>query len=280
MNKSFFAALITAALLCATALAQSTTPSSQNPNTPSAQPEPQPAAPSPANPAPNSTVPSKAASSVKIAPGSVIPVELIKTVDAKKAKPGDPVVARVTMDMKTSSGEVLVPKNTKVLGHVTAAQPRNKEQKESQVGISFDRAELNGGEVSLPMSIQAVIAPPTNNANNAGSSDQSAPAGAGSPAPSPMAAGRSGSTPGAGQTQSSTNTSPNAVGNEGTNNSQDNSQQSNSRPQINGNTQGVIGISDLKLESAQTGAQGSVLTSDKNNVKVESGTFLLLKVNQ
>ena len=279
MKKSFFTALMTTALLCDAGLAQSTMPSSQNPST-SAPPEAQPAPPSQANPAPNSMAPSQAASSPKIAPGSVIPVELTKTVDAKKAKPGDPVVARVTMDVKTTSGEVLVPKNTKVLGHVTAAQARNKEQKESQVGISFDRAELNGGEVSLPMSIQAVIAPPTNNANNAGSSDQSAPAGGGSPAPSSMPAGRSGSMGGASQTQTSNNAAPNAVGNEGTNNSQNNPQQSNSRPQINGNTQGVVGISDLKLEPAQTGAQGSVLSSEKNNVKVESGTFLLLKVNQ
>jgi len=44
-----------------------------------------------------------------------------------------------TQDMKTPGGEVLVPKDTKVMGHVTEAQPRNKEQKESQVGIAFDR---------------------------------------------------------------------------------------------------------------------------------------------
>jgi hypothetical protein len=35
----------------------------------------------------------------------------------------------------------------------------------------------------------------------------------------------------------------------------------------------------LKLEAGQNAAQGSVLSSEKNNVKVESGTMLLLKVN-
>lgn len=50
-----------------------------------------------------------------------------------------------------------------------------------------------------------------------------------------------------------------------------------SMPQINSQTQGVIGISNLQLSSAN-GAQGSVMTSDKNNVKLESGTMLLLKV--
>ena len=49
----------------------------------------------------------------RIAPGSVIPVELTKTIDAKKAKSGDPVEAKVTQDLKTNSGDVLVPKDTK-----------------------------------------------------------------------------------------------------------------------------------------------------------------------
>jgi len=283
--KNFLpAALITGALLCGASFAQSATPSAQNPSAPSTQPEAQPASSSPALPqsqttqSPGPAAPAanqaQTASTLKIAPGSVIPVELTKTIDAKKAKPGDQVVARVTMDMKTTSGEVLVPKNTKVLGHVTEAQPRNKDQKESQVSVAFDRAELNGAEVSLPMSIQAVIAPPTTNANNAAPPDQSAPAGGGSAASSQPSAGR-GSMGSSAQTPPS-NTSPNAVGNEGANAPQE----SNAHPQINGNTQGVVGISNLKLEPAQAPAQGSVLSSEKNNVKVESGTFLLLKVNQ
>jgi hypothetical protein len=42
----------------------------------------------------------------------------------------------------------------------------------------------------------------------------------------------------------------------------------------------VIGISNLTLSPPANGAQGSVMTSEKNNVKLESGTMLLLKVNQ
>jgi hypothetical protein len=62
--------------------------------------------------------------------------------------------------------------------------------------------------------------------------------------------------------------------------SSDTAQGSGARPPITGSTQGVIGISNLKLESARTATQGSVLSSEKNNVKVESGTMLLLKVTQ
>ena len=51
------------------------------------------------------------------------------------------------------------------------------------------------------------------------------------------------------------------------------------RPVINTQTQGVIGISNVTLSPAPGGAQGSVMTSEKSNVKLESGTILLLKVN-
>ena len=92
----------------------------------------------------------------------MIPVQLSKTVDAKKAKTGDEVVATVTQDMKTNSGDVLMPKDTKVIGHVTEVQARNKEQKQSELGIAFDHAVVKGDQMQLPMSIQAVIAPTSN----------------------------------------------------------------------------------------------------------------------
>jgi hypothetical protein len=269
MKTILISATLMAALAGATAFAQSpgasdtsaTQASPQSTGQPQSQTAPQTASPA----TPDST----AAAAPRIAPGSVIPVELTKTIDAKKAKPGDEVVAKVTMDLKTNSGEVLVPKDTKVTGHVTEAQARSKDQKESQVGIAFDHATLKDGSVALPMSIQAVIAP-VNNENSGAGVDQGPAAGGSAPA-SPAGAGRSGGM--SGQTQAST-PSPNAVPTTGTDN-----QQGSARPQINGNTQGVVGIANLKLDAGQNATQGSVLSSEKNNVKVESGTMLLLKVN-
>ena len=276
--------LVSGALLCTAAFAQSEMPSAQNPSAPAAQPQAQPATPSHAQPeaqpqasqpAQSGQAPSTAGQATaqhRIAPGSVIPVQLTKTIDAKKAKTGDPIVATVTMDMTTSTGEVLVPKDTKVMGHITEAQARTKEQKESQLGIAFDRAVLKDGEMSLPMSIQAVIAPPSNNANGVESDQGASAPPVGGSAASPMSGGRNG---GAGQTQAA-GTSPSALPSEGTSDSRG----GGAHPPISGNTQGVVGISNLKLEPGQSPAQGSVLSSEKNNVKVESGTMLLLKVNQ
>jgi hypothetical protein len=210
--KNFFpAAFLTGALLCAASFAQNA-PSAQTPSAPPSQPDtqlapsasPQPAAPQSQpviEPTAAPTATYQTAGQRRIAPGSVIPVQLTKTIDAKKAKPGDEVVAKVTMDLKTTGGEVMIPKDTKVMGRVTEAQARSKEQKESQVGIAFDRAVLKDGEMPLPMSIQAVIAPPSNNANSGGGVDQTTPASSGATAASPMGSGHSPAA-GAGATQS------------------------------------------------------------------------------
>jgi hypothetical protein len=266
--RSILAALFSMTLLCGAALAQQTPPpnpetqtprSDEQPNQPSQQGQPaaQPAASQ-----------KQSSSSLKIAPGSVIPVKLSKTVDAKKAKTGDEVVATVTQDMKTNSGDVLVPKDTKVMGHVTEVQARNKEQKQSELGIAFDHAVVKGDQMPLPMSIQAVIAPPSNNSAAEAPEGPPSTAGGGS-ASSPMAGSRAGASP----SSSQQNYPPGAASGA--------SPQGEPRPPITGNTQGVIGMSDVNLESgSQNSQQGSLLTSEKNNVKIEKGTMMLLRVNQ
>jgi hypothetical protein len=219
---------------------------------------------------PASSTSTPAAAPTRIAPGSVIPVSLSKTIDAKKVKTGDEVVTTVTQDMKTTTGSVLVPKDTKVIGHVTEAQPRNKEQKESQLGIAFDRAVLKDGDtMQMPMSIQAIIGPQNNqNTPGGGNSEASATGG--------PTAGSTGGRPGmGGSAQAST---PSTSGNDVPS---DNQTAKNARPPITAQTQGVVGISNLTLAPASTGAaQGSIVTSEKNNVKLESGTMMLLRVSQ
>jgi hypothetical protein len=125
----------------------------------------------------------------RVAPGSVIPVQLTKTIDSKKAKAGEEIEVKVTQDMKNDNGEILVPKDTKVLGHITEAQKRSKEQKESELGITFERAMMNGSEVPMPMSIQAIIVPPPQNTTSNAAADNSgamsAPSGGGAPQAAP-----------------------------------------------------------------------------------------------
>jgi hypothetical protein len=261
--RNSITAIFLSGLLCAAVALNAQSTNGQD-STPQAQPSTQ--------------VPANQASTpqaLRIAPGSVIPVQLTKAIDAKKTKTGDEITAKVTQDMKTTSGEVLVPKDTEIIGHVTEAQARSKEQKESQVGIAFDHAVVKGSQMQLAMLIQAVIAPPSNNAADSGSTPASgggAPGGSASGSPTGGGSARAGGMGGGSSSQAQQSNYPQSADSSG-------SSQSSARPQITGNTQGVIGMPDVKLETTgQNSAQGSVVSSEKNNVKIEKGTMLLLKV--
>ena len=265
--KNLFKATAFMALTCGVALAQSASPSS-NSGTP--QPQAQPGTPqSAAQSATTGQHPTR------VAPGSVIPVQLTKTVDAKKAKTGDEVVAKVTMDMKTQSGDVLVPKDTKVIGHVTEAQKREKDQKQSELGLVFDHAVTkDGNTMQMPMSIQAVIGQQQQNQQ----SEANTPAGKEQAAGVPSGAAPTGAT--GGKSSGTTPPAPNASSSGSDAGAADAQAANGGRPPITAQTQGVIGISNLTLAPGSNATQGTVMTSDKNNVKLESGTMLLLKVNQ
>ena len=213
----------------------------------------------------------------RIAPGSVIPAQLTKTLDAKKVKTGDEVEAKVTQDLKTVNGELIVPKDTKLVGHITEAQARTKEQKESEIGIAFDHTVMKDGTAaSVPMSIQAVIAPPSQNSENNSAGPASAPqagppqAGGGGMSPDTRG-GRSGTAGGAQQQMPGSYPS-----------GEDHPAPPAGSPahSVTANTQGVVGMSDYSLSTPGDETKGSVVSSEKNNVKLESGTMLLLKVNQ
>src|SRR6202451_4546958 len=119
MRKYLFA-ILSGALMAGVASAQNNSggsaqlPSSADPSTSQQTAPAQQPAPS------TSAVPSNAAatSPIRIAAGSVIPVQLANTIDAKKEKTGDEVIAKVTMEMKSNNGDVLVAKDTKVIGAV------------------------------------------------------------------------------------------------------------------------------------------------------------------
>ena len=259
--------------LTTTPSAQPNQPAQLTPQAPQETPRPGDLAAQQNTKSPSGNSPQSASSS-RIAPGTVIPVELTKSIDAKKVKTGDEVVAKVTMDLKTNSGEIVVPKDTKVVGHVTEAQTRSKEQKDSQVGIIFDRAVMkNGGEIAVPMSIQAIIAPQGSNSGNANNGNDQSTA-----APSANGSGASSNSGRAPRMGGAPPPAPNAS--MGSNTPTDDSSAASAHEPITGKTEGVVGLRDLKLATTATAAsQGSVVSSEKNNVKLESGTFMLLRVN-
>lgn len=193
------------------------------------------------------------ATPTKFSPGSMLPVELSKSLDAKKAHAGDPVLGKVPYDL-SANGKVVVPRDTKVIGHVAEVKPSDHGSKDSKLGIAFDKLTFkDGATVPLIAEVQAVAAPisnfPAAYADN--SPSESNPAGTNQhsemerPLPpnptAPQAELPSGS---AGE-------------------------------RLTPKSQGVVGLRGYAL--SQGTMQDSVISSPDRNVKLESGTQILLR---
>src|SRR5258708_6162668 len=117
-------------------------------------------------------------SSAALSNGTAMNAALSQPVDAKKNKPGDQVTAKTTEATK-SEGKVVIPKGSKLVGHVTECKQRGKEEKESAVGMVFDKAILkNGEEVPLNVTLRAIAAGQTAATSSGGGADLSAGGGA------------------------------------------------------------------------------------------------------
>lgn len=227
--------------------------------------------------------------SAALASGTTLQAALTKPVDAKKAKPGDQVTAQLTEDVK-SNGHVVLHKGSKLMGHVTEAQARGKGQSESKLGIVFDNAQLKDGEeASLNAVIQA-LAPPVHAAAFADAGETgtlSAPTG-GSGAVAGGGGLVGGVTRGTMSTLGSATGSVNNVGGgavAGVNSTVNSAAQTavgglNAQGALTSTSRGVVGLQGLTLNSASsTGAEASVISSATQNVKLESGTQMILQMS-
>jgi hypothetical protein len=85
-------------------------------------------------------------------------LELSKTLDAKKVKAGDPVTAQLLADV-VAHGKIVARRDSKLIGHVTEAQPYTKENPESRLGFVFDKVILKGGQEVPVQSLLLAIRP-------------------------------------------------------------------------------------------------------------------------
>ena len=226
-------------------------------------------------------------SSASLSNGTGVNAALSQPIDTKKNKPGDQVTARTTEATK-SQGKTVLPRGTKLIGHVTECKQRGKEEKESALGIVFDKAVLkNGEEIPMNLTVRALAAAQTTAASSAGSDDFSTGGGA-------MGSARSSSGGALGGVRSTAGAATGAVTNTAANvpavaggavNSTANAAGAtrgatgglNAAGQLTSNSQGVFGLEGLNLNSAASNStQGSLITSTSKNVHLDSGTQLLL----
>jgi hypothetical protein len=228
-----------------------------------------------------------------LASGTALNAALNSSVDSKKCKPGDPVNAHTTEPVK-SEGKTVIPKGSKLVGHVTQVSTRAKGESESSLGIVFDKAILKDGqEIPLNVGIRAIAS--AESAASAASPDMGTMGGAGGSAMGSGSAGGRGALGGVTSTAGAaagtvTSTAANAGGVAGgAANAAGRAGGSvagaangaagglNAAGQLTSNSQGVFGLNGLNLSTAASNAtQGSVITSTGKNVHLDSGTRMLL----
>jgi len=218
-------------------------------------------------------------SEASLAGGTAINATLNSSIDSKKAKPGEQITAHTVEAVKSADGRTILPKGTKLVGHVTKASARSNAQGESVLAIQFDKATLKGGQ-EVPLNnvvIQAIAAPGRETSNYGGYDTQPATA-PGSPSNNPSMSGSRGARPeGTPTTQPYPSTNPNRTTPDSANpNGSPGGETNNSGP-LPANARGVYGLEGLRLSASSSG-EGTVLTSSDKNIRLDGGTRLLLTV--
>jgi hypothetical protein len=225
--------------------------------------------------------------------GTALQAELTKSIDAKKAKTGDQVTAKLTQDVK-ANGKVVLHKGSKLVGHVTEAQARSKESAESKLGVVFDKAVLKDGQEMAFNGVIQALAPPAQGTLSA-SGDETGNFGSGMGSGTGMGRGRSsagGNAPigGGGNPVNSTlgsatnsvNNTAGSVTNSGSdavNGSVNQATSVAANGALNSASRGVVGMQGIALNTTTTGnAQGSIMSSASRNVKLDTGTQMILQV--
>ncbi len=212
----------------------------------------------------NPAVPQKASpANQQPAEPSVIMVQLTKSLDSRKLSAGDSIEAKVTTELRWNG--TVVPRGSKVMGHITQASSRAKGDPASALGIVFDRIALKDGtDLPLRANIQAVGPRPgygpgdTEMQNPAPVSAPGSPGSMGGAVPNPRGLG-------APQTNFPSNPSAGAPSAPNQGNGQDSGG-------ITEQSTGVVGLPDLQL------GKDSILASSGQEVKLGSGSRILLRV--
>jgi hypothetical protein len=224
-----------------------------------------------------------------LAAGTALNAELNQSLDSKKTKPGESVTAHTTEAVKVD-GKVVLPKGTRLVGHVTRASARAKGDQDSALALDFDRAVLkNGQEMPLEVTIQALAATREATAVSGddlqGVGNVGAGAGTSNGAGRGMAGGVAGTASGAASTVPRTAQDATGVVNPRVNDAAGARAGTatgvtgglNESGQLATTSRGVFGLNGLSLSAGVANStEGSVVTSAGKNVHLDSGTRMLL----
>lgn len=219
-------------------------------------------------------------------------VELSKSLKANKLKVGDKVKAEVSQDV-LSHGKVIIPVETQLVGHVTEVSARDSAHPESRLGIIFDRILLKHfHDIDFEAVVQTVSQPVIRRSLVDEPSQMLPPsmAGAGSRGPVPTGrnttaanSGQGGASGGSASLSAITTQAPVTI----KTSAAPHADSSPSAPEITtsgtsmsvGMPKGVFGLKGLSLSAEPSpSTPGPVIVSNSDNVKLDSGTQILLHI--
>lgn len=89
--------------------------------------------------------------------GTVIPVQLNSSIDAKKAKPGEVIIAKVAQDVPLQNG-AKIKAGSKVIGKIVAVNAAQNSQPTS-VALRFNKVEVAGQMTPMVTVLRAMASP-------------------------------------------------------------------------------------------------------------------------
>lgn len=215
--------------------------------------------------------------------GIEVVAELSHSVNVKKAKLGDIVKAAVTQDV-LAHGKIVIRRGSKIVGHVTEIKLRTRDDQESRLGVIFDRALIKGGEeidfsaaiCALAVGVQMSsvdrpdeMPPPYIASTNSSNSMQ------------PLGSSRRGV-----GSNTNTNTNTNGTTNQagriseiGAASTSGNNSSNSTNGVMGAGSRGVFGLPGLQLVAKKGPEHATIITSNSQNVKLDTGTQILIQVN-
>lgn len=209
--------------------------------------------------------------------------ELKQSLNAKKVHVGDPVKATVTQDVLIH-GQIAIARGSKLVGRVTETRIRSDNDKESFLGVVFDKAVLKGGrEIQFNGTIAALAAPARMTLDDR--DPMLSPPGSiirdnvGGPQQAPTVSSPPRGT-GLPSTDTPLNPANSAIGS-AARMGRETGQPAGSKSGaglLSAGSRGVLGLPGLTLRTDPTGGHGSVISCLNHNVVLQSGTQMLIQV--
>jgi hypothetical protein len=91
--------------------------------------------------------------------GTQISAKLLTSLDARHAKPGKKVVAKVNHDVK-QNGQTVIHKGSKLIGHVVSVQSSGKANAGSRMEVAFDRLVRGKSSTALNAVVTSILSVP------------------------------------------------------------------------------------------------------------------------